>query len=51
MESLKIQISICVFLICLQLGHAGDLPQALIQDYENNEDFLKKVHHVLLEVM
>lgn len=33
-----------------KLGHAGDLPQTLIQDYENNEEFLKKVHHVLLEV-
>uniref|UniRef100_A0A1B6DIN9 Multifunctional methyltransferase subunit TRM112-like protein n=1 Tax=Clastoptera arizonana TaxID=38151 RepID=A0A1B6DIN9_9HEMI len=32
------------------LGHAGDLPQSLVGDYENNEDFLKKVHHVLLEV-
>lgn len=34
----------------LQLGHAGDLPKSLIEDYENNEEFLKKVHHVLLEV-
>lgn len=32
------------------LGHVGELPQALIEDYESNEDFLKKVHHVLLEV-
>lgn len=28
----------------------GELPQTLIQDFENNEDFLRKVHHVLLEV-
>uniref|UniRef100_A0A1B6KY32 Multifunctional methyltransferase subunit TRM112-like protein n=1 Tax=Graphocephala atropunctata TaxID=36148 RepID=A0A1B6KY32_9HEMI len=32
------------------LGHAGDLPKTLLEDYENNEEFLKKVHHVLLEV-
>ncbi|XP_075229779.1 tRNA methyltransferase subunit 11-2 [Lycorma delicatula] len=32
------------------LGHVGELPQAPVDDYENNEDFLKKVHHVLLEV-
>uniref|UniRef100_A0A1B6JDB0 Multifunctional methyltransferase subunit TRM112-like protein n=1 Tax=Homalodisca liturata TaxID=320908 RepID=A0A1B6JDB0_9HEMI len=32
------------------LGHASDLPKTLVEDYENNEDFLKKVHHVLLEV-
>ncbi|XP_003706029.1 tRNA methyltransferase subunit 11-2 [Megachile rotundata] len=32
------------------IGHVGELPQTLIQDFETNEDFLKKVHHVLLEV-
>ncbi|XP_066995838.1 multifunctional methyltransferase subunit TRM112-like protein [Anabrus simplex] len=32
------------------IGHSGDLPQSLIEDFENNEEFLKKVHHVLLEV-
>ncbi|XP_029470661.1 multifunctional methyltransferase subunit TRM112-like protein [Rhinatrema bivittatum] len=32
------------------LGHLSDLPQELIGDYENNEDFLRKVHHVMLEV-
>ncbi|XP_046836257.1 multifunctional methyltransferase subunit TRM112-like protein isoform X1 [Vespa crabro] len=32
------------------IGHVGELPQNLIEDYEKNEDFLKKVHHVLLEV-
>lgn len=32
------------------IGHLGDLPLEPISDYENNEDFLKKVHHVLLEV-
>ncbi|XP_030622385.1 multifunctional methyltransferase subunit TRM112-like protein isoform X1 [Chanos chanos] len=34
----------------LQLGHLQDLPSSLIQDYENNEEFLRKVHRVLLEV-
>ena len=33
-----------------QVGYAGDLPKNLIEDYENDEEFLKKVHHVLLEV-
>ncbi|PSN53018.1 Multifunctional methyltransferase subunit TRM112-like protein [Blattella germanica] len=32
------------------IGHSGDLPQTLCEDYENDVDFLKKVHHVLLEV-
>uniref|UniRef100_A0A023F4E5 Multifunctional methyltransferase subunit TRM112-like protein n=1 Tax=Triatoma infestans TaxID=30076 RepID=A0A023F4E5_TRIIF len=32
------------------IGHAGDLPKSLIENYENNEEFLKKVHHILMEV-
>ncbi|KAF4523958.1 hypothetical protein B566_EDAN012430 [Ephemera danica] len=32
------------------IGHAADLPQSLNEDYENNEELLKKVHHVVLEV-
>jgi len=32
------------------IGHSNDLPSALVEDYENNEEFLKKAHHVLLEV-
>ncbi|CAM2116848.1 multifunctional methyltransferase subunit TRM112-like protein [Lepidochelys kempii] len=32
------------------LGHLSDLPHQLPPEYENNEDFLRKVHHVLLEV-
>ncbi|KAM4721817.1 multifunctional methyltransferase subunit TRM112-like protein [Rhinophrynus dorsalis] len=32
------------------LGHASDLPRELETGYENNEEFLKKVHHALLEV-
>uniref|UniRef100_A0A3P8XSW1 Multifunctional methyltransferase subunit TRM112-like protein n=1 Tax=Esox lucius TaxID=8010 RepID=A0A3P8XSW1_ESOLU len=32
------------------LGHLQDLPTELIADYEANEDFLRKVHRVLLEV-
>lgn len=32
------------------LGHLQDLPAELVTDYENNEDFLRKVHRVLLEV-
>ncbi|XP_051786580.1 multifunctional methyltransferase subunit TRM112-like protein [Erpetoichthys calabaricus] len=32
------------------LGHLNDLPRDLPPDYESSEDFLRKVHHVLLEV-
>lgn len=32
------------------LGKVEDLPKELIADYENNVDFLKKIHHVLLEI-
>ncbi|KAL3276174.1 hypothetical protein HHI36_020893 [Cryptolaemus montrouzieri] len=32
------------------IGEKGYLPEALIADYENNEEFLKKVHHALLEI-
>ncbi|XP_004073198.1 multifunctional methyltransferase subunit TRM112-like protein [Oryzias latipes] len=32
------------------LGYRQDLPGELIADYEQNEEFLKKVHRVLLEV-
>nr|XP_020446122.1 multifunctional methyltransferase subunit TRM112-like protein [Monopterus albus] len=32
------------------LGHRQDLPGELVPDYEKNEEFLKKVHRVLLEV-
>ncbi|XP_011055828.1 PREDICTED: multifunctional methyltransferase subunit TRM112-like protein isoform X2 [Acromyrmex echinatior] len=32
------------------IGHVGELPQILIEDFETNEDFLKKAHHILLEV-
>ncbi|CAH1390993.1 unnamed protein product [Nezara viridula] len=33
-----------------KLGHATDLPQTVVENFESNEDFLQKVHHVLLEV-
>uniref|UniRef100_A0A3Q2PKW7 tRNA methyltransferase activator subunit 11-2 n=1 Tax=Fundulus heteroclitus TaxID=8078 RepID=A0A3Q2PKW7_FUNHE len=33
-----------------QLGHREELPGELVADYEKNEDFLKRVHRVLLEV-
>ncbi|XP_030595491.1 multifunctional methyltransferase subunit TRM112-like protein [Archocentrus centrarchus] len=33
-----------------ELGHRQDLPGELAPDYEKNEEFLKKVHRVLLEV-
>lgn len=33
-----------------QVGRSEGLPAEVIPDYENDEEFLKKVHHVLLEV-
>ncbi|KAK6628927.1 hypothetical protein RUM43_002744 [Polyplax serrata] len=32
------------------IGHLGELPREPVPDYEENENFLKTVHHVLLEV-
>ena len=32
------------------MGHASDLPSDLEENYENDQDFLKKVHHVLMEI-
>lgn len=32
------------------VGHLGDLPLQPVPDYENNDEFLRKVHHVLFEI-
>ncbi|XP_020391861.2 multifunctional methyltransferase subunit TRM112-like protein [Rhincodon typus] len=32
------------------IGHGNDLPKELPQELQSNEEFLQKVHHVLLEV-
>jgi len=41
-----------VFCFCIfQLGHTDELPPTVVDDYENNEEFLKKAHHFLMEVM
>jgi len=32
------------------LGKSADLPSEVAPEFESNEDFLKKAHHVLLEV-
>ena len=32
------------------LGQLGDTPAEIPSDYENNEDFLKKAHHLLMEI-
>ncbi|XP_044304534.1 multifunctional methyltransferase subunit TRM112-like protein [Varanus komodoensis] len=32
------------------LGQRSDLPSELIPDYKDDENFLRKVHHVLMEV-
>jgi len=33
-----------------QLGHQSDLPTAVPENFETDEDFLRKAHHVLLQV-
>jgi len=33
-----------------QIGHLGELPKEVPPEAEKNEDFLRKAHHVLLEV-
>uniref|UniRef100_A0A3Q3JCU8 Multifunctional methyltransferase subunit TRM112-like protein n=1 Tax=Monopterus albus TaxID=43700 RepID=A0A3Q3JCU8_MONAL len=40
----------CALVQAAELGHRQDLPGELVPDYEKNEEFLKKVHRVLLEV-
>ncbi|XP_055952450.1 multifunctional methyltransferase subunit TRM112-like protein [Argiope bruennichi] len=32
------------------IGHLNDLPKTLSPQYENDEELLRKIHHVLLEV-
>ncbi|XP_014668737.1 PREDICTED: multifunctional methyltransferase subunit TRM112-like protein [Priapulus caudatus] len=32
------------------IGKLGDLPKELPENIESNQDFLKKVHHLLMEV-
>ncbi|XP_028915053.1 multifunctional methyltransferase subunit TRM112-like protein [Ornithorhynchus anatinus] len=32
------------------LGHSSDLPRQLTEGYQQDEEFLRKAHHVLLEV-
>lgn len=32
------------------IGHGTNLPKDIVENFENDQDFLKKVHHILLEV-
>jgi len=36
--------------VAVSLGHEGKLPKNVPENYENDEEFLKEAHHVLLEV-
>lgn len=40
----------CLCRAAEQLGHLEDLPKATPENYEVDMEFLKKAHHVLLEV-
>lgn len=33
-----------------EVGHAEDLPDEVVPNYEENVDFLKKAHHALMEI-
>jgi len=39
-----------MFVFLFQIGHGNDLSDELIDDYEDDEEYLKKVHHLLMEV-
>ena len=41
----------CLCRAAQDLGHLNDLPKEVPDNYENDEDFLKKAHHVMLEVI
>ncbi|CAI9738974.1 Hypothetical predicted protein [Octopus vulgaris] len=32
------------------VGHPDCIPQTLVEDFESNDEFLKKVHHALMEI-
>ena len=40
----------CLCRAAEELGHLDDLPTTVPDNYESNVEFLKKAHHVLLEV-
>ena len=40
----------CLCRAAEELGHLNDLPKMVPDNYENDEEFLKKAHHVMLEV-
>ena len=39
-----------LFVFKFKVGHLGELPKEIPPEAEKNEDFLRKAHHVLLEV-
>ncbi|NWW82880.1 TR112 protein, partial [Climacteris rufus] len=38
------------FPLRIELGHPSELPPEPVPNYEEDEEFLRRVHHVLLEV-
>jgi len=40
----------CAACFKFKVGHLGELPKEVPPEVEKNEDFLRKAHHVLLEV-
>ena len=41
----------CLCRAAEELGHLNDLPKSVPDNYENDHEFLKKAHHVMLEVI
>jgi multifunctional methyltransferase subunit TRM112 len=41
----------CLCRAAEQLGHLEDLPKTVPENYEGDQDFLKKAHRALLEVI
>lgn len=40
----------CCFCFLFQIGQGKDLSEKILDGFENDEEYLKKVHHLLMEV-
>lgn len=39
-----------IFIEIIKVGCSGDLPPTLAENYATDNDFLQKLHHVLMEI-
>jgi len=42
--------TMCCFYFLFQIGLGKDLSEKIVDGFENDEEYLKKVHHLLMEV-